>query len=238
MTIRARPLLAAAMIAASGLAAPLASAGGTLWAGETFAGEPCHMYASPQAFGPFDYTDPTHRRQHLEIVERFHFTDDVRALRRGVNATHPLNDLEYTIRAFPNHHAALASLVRYATSDRFAAERKRAWETPVRGGRLRPPTECYLQRATAFAPTDHRAHLLTGIFFHKLGHTADAERAYGRALELAPGSAEAHYNLGLLLADQGHYAKARDHAARAYALGHPLPGLRVRLQSVGVPINP
>lgn len=35
------------------------------------------------AFGPFDYRDPSARGQPLQLVESAHFTPDVEALRKG-----------------------------------------------------------------------------------------------------------------------------------------------------------
>lgn len=59
------------------------------------------------AFGPFDYRDPAARAESLQVVERYHFTADVEMLRRGKASANVLDDLNYTLRAFPNHHRAL-----------------------------------------------------------------------------------------------------------------------------------
>jgi tetratricopeptide (TPR) repeat protein len=46
-------------------------------------------------------------------------------------------------------------------------------------------------------------------------------------------SAEIHYTLGLIEADLGQLESAVGHARQAYALGHPLPGLRRKLEKLG-----
>ena len=47
------------------------------------------------------------------------------------------------------------------------------------------------------------------------------------------GTAELHYFLGLVYADLEEYPRARAHAAKAYSMGYPLPGLRNKLKAVG-----
>lgn len=47
-------------------------------------------------------------------------------------------------------------------------------------------------------------------------------------------SAEIHYNLGLIELELGNKQAAVEHAKKAYALGHPLPGLQRRLERAGL----
>jgi tetratricopeptide (TPR) repeat protein len=149
-----------------------------------------------------------------------------------------LGDLEYTIGAFPNHHQALYSMVRYATEKAYSKESNKAWSTQSsRSSHPSPPPECYLQRAIAFAPQDERTRLLYGIFLHRVGAFQKAEVAYERALEIAPESPEIHYNFGLLLFDMEQYRKAANHARKAYEQGYPLQGLRKQLRSEGYKIG-
>jgi hypothetical protein len=61
-------------------------------------------------YGPFDYrTDRTGTT--LSIVEDNHFTPAVEQLISGITGSLGA-ELDYTLRAFPNHHRALLSLVR------------------------------------------------------------------------------------------------------------------------------
>lgn len=172
------------------------------------------------AYGPFDYTNPTDFSERLPIVEQAHFTAEVEALRGGESST-IWDDLDYTLRAFPNHHRALYAVARYALLSGNATE------TGIY------PAECYFTRALAFKPNDGMVHMIDGIFLHKKNKLADALEEYQAAVKLMPGSAEAHYNLGLLYTETREYEAARKHAQRAYALGYPLQGLKYKLQEAG-----
>ena len=58
------------------------------------------------AYGPYDYR--TDRGNRLYLVESAHFTPVVESLISGLSG--PLGaELDYTLRAFPNHHRALIS---------------------------------------------------------------------------------------------------------------------------------
>lgn len=171
-------------------------------------------------YGPYDYTDPTDVREKLPIVERFHFNVDVESLKRGQSAELPGGDLDYTLRAFPNHHRALYAMARY--------------QLKYPHSRLAPGAQysgdCYFERAIHFRPEDSRVQLVYGIYLDKRGNQAGAIERFRRAVELSPDSAEAHYNLGLLLFKSGEYVSAREHAQIAYDLGFPLQGLKRRLK--------
>jgi hypothetical protein len=196
------------------------------FSGTDLQGRPC-IGKSP-SYGPFDYTNPQHVREKLGVVETHHFTPEVERLVRGKGGP-LLSDISYTLRAFPNHHRALFSLIRYVTEPR----------RPRQGdGKLTMPPECYLQRALRFRPEDGKSHLLFGLYLHRLEKLQDAEPHYRNAVRLMPGSAEAHYNLGLLLLDMQRYEDAQAEAEKAYKLGYPLAGLRRRLAEAGHPLTP
>ena len=170
-------------------------------------------------YGPYDYTNGAHFRQKLPIVEQAHFTMPVQTLQRGATATMPGGDIDYTLRAFPNHHRALYAMSAYALRYR---------------GQFVPPgarysAECYFDRAMRFKPDDGVVRMLYGIHQYKLGKLDKALMQYDAALQIMPDSAELHNNLGLLYVARGDYVKANEHANKAYSLGFPLPGLRNRL---------
>lgn len=169
-------------------------------------------------FGPYDYTNAAHRR-YLPTVEDYHFYAEVEDL-SGRNVP---GDLDYTLRAFPNHHRAL-----YAMS-RFYLER-----VPKGANKMRYSAECYFTRARRFRPDDETVVMLEGIYFKKIGDMAAAKASFDQALSMAPNSAEVQYNVGLLYADLGDYEKALKLARGAYALGFPLPGLKNKLRKAGV----
>ncbi len=179
--------------------------------------------ALENAYGPFDYTNPMHFKERLPIVESAHFDRGVEALRG--HARYPQNlpgDIDYTLRAFPNHHRALHAMSRY-------------YLTKERNNRapLRYSADCYFQRAMALQPADGVVRMLYGLHLYKVGNTDAAEQRFKEALDRSPNDPEVHYNLGLVLAKSKRWDEAKVHAEKAYALGHPMPGLRNKLKRAG-----
>lgn len=211
------------------------------WPGQKLNGTECT--GREQGFGPFDYTDPMftvagnytmHGRNEapLTTVEKVHFTPKVERLISGHTSTEPIVDIDYTIRAFPNHHRALFAAIRYylrwppsVGSD--------GQVNPFRPGYTGyPPPECYLQRARYFAPEDGMIPALLGLYLHRLDDFDGALIQYQMAeKQLGDGApAELYYNLGLLHFDRGEYSEAQQYADKAYAMNYQLPGLRRKLE--------
>lgn len=177
-------------------------------------------------YGPYDYTNPVHRAEMLYRVEQFHFDAGVEAL-RGLDAVTDSEarlggDIGYTLRAFPNHHRALYTMIRYNLE-----------KVPAGAQKMRYTPECWLDRAKRFSPSDATVLMIEGMYYRKRNNLAQAKIAYETALGMAPRSAEINYNAGLLFVDLKEYDRAMEHAAKAYELGHPLPGLRNKLKGVG-----
>lgn len=170
------------------------------------------------AYGPFDYRTS---RDKLAVVETYHFTQDVEALRSG--ATGQIgSDLDYTLRASPNHPRALiamANLGRKLNTDRPPGAKY--------------PVPCYFERAIRFANDDPMVRLVYGTYLARVGKRKMAVEQLESALRLDQDNANVHYNLGLVYLDLKDYPKAREHAQRAYELGFSLPGLRKRLEAAG-----
>jgi tetratricopeptide (TPR) repeat protein len=170
------------------------------------------------AFGPYDYRDPVARGEPLNLVERAHFTLDVEALRRGTTGP-VIGDLDYTLRAFPNHHRALNSVANYG----------------LHGGRWTNPevrsVECYFKRAMTFRADDEIVRMLYANYLAKAGRWQEAEEQYQAALELTPDAPELNYNVGLFYVNRGQIEKAAKHAKIAYDAGYPLQGLRKKLEA-------
>ena len=211
MTLRLRIMLLAAQMA---LSPPCFAFG---WFGNDLNGHPCA--GSEQGYGPFDYTNPTDRGKPLHLVEMAHFTPPIENLMHGRSGKLG-GELNYTLMAFPNHHRALYSVIRYALN--------------YKKNTLQNSPECYLQRAIKFKPDDAVVHMLYGIYLHKKHKYKMAMEQYLLAEKLEPHSPELHYNLGLLYFDLKNYPEAVAQARRAYAKGYPLPGLKEKLKSVGV----
>ena len=176
------------------------------------------------AFGPFDYR--THKNSdELWDVETNHFTRDVENLvrsTRGGSHRAALADIDYLLRAFPNHHRGLFAVSRYQLK----------YGIP-QNSRFRK-LECYFDRAIRFAPDDGMVRMIYGIYLQKKGSLKGALSRYNEALKLMPNSAEVHYNLGLLYVKLKDYKAAKKHADKAYQIGYPLPGLKQQLIRLGV----
>jgi tetratricopeptide (TPR) repeat protein len=172
--------------------------------------------------GPFDYTngadltDP----QHIPIVEQFHFTRRVESLQGGSTGAYALTDLDYTLRAIPNHHRALNAVVRYDLAHNGTPSQFR-------------PVQCWFDRAFAFKPNDGMVWMIFGNWKSGKNDTKAALEAYLKAKELLPDSVEVDYNLGLLYVRLGDYDKAMACARTVYAANYPLQGLRKRLAEKG-----
>jgi tetratricopeptide (TPR) repeat protein len=162
-------------------------------------------------YGPYDYRSAEARSLRLPVVEQYHFSNDVAMLSRGAQA---LGDLDYTLRAFPNHARALQTVAKWA----------------LQGGRFPnpeiPSADCYFQRAMAFAADDPAVRVIYANFLFRSGHIDAARPQYEEALRLAPDSPEVNYDAGLLFVKLGDLPRAKQLAQKAYDSGYPLPGLR------------
>lgn len=170
--------------------------------------------------GPYDYENPADRLGGIATVETNHFRPEVENLVKGQSTAYIMGDLDFILRAVPNHHRALASLLRYAPR-RLPQER------------MFLATECYFKRAIVFRPEDAAAQLLYGVYLAKNGKISEAKERYLTALRLRPNYAEAHYNLGLAYVKQQEYELAVESATKAEELGYPLPGLRRQIERAG-----
>lgn len=170
------------------------------------------------AYGPFDYYVD---KDKLPVVERHHFTPNVEFLRKELTSTFG-GDIDYTLRAFPNHPRALATMIRLG--EREESERPRGANYTI---------YCYLDRAIRFRPEDGAARLMLGTYLVRHKRRSEATEHLEAAVRNAGENANLHYNLGLVLFDLQDYEKALWHAQKAYALGYDLPGLRKKLESAG-----
>lgn len=170
-------------------------------------------------FGPHDYRSAD--RAVLGLVERPHFPPRVEALISGSSGSIGA-ELDYTLRAFPNHHRALNAVMRYGEKTKSPQPRD-----------LRYSVECYFDRALRFRRDDMVARMLYAQFLARSKREPEAIAQLAMVGEEAKDSAFTHYNLGLLYFDLRRYDEASAHAAKAYAMGIQRPELRERLQGVG-----
>ena len=174
-------------------------------------------------FGPFDYRDHSGDTiQKRRRIEKFHFFADVSGLNETIGKQAIGSNLEFVLRYFPNHHRALQTLSRFAEKT----------------GMPRPPgmsfdIECWFARGEAMAPDDGMVPLLYGLYLLKKGNAKEAIDQFESARAVGGESLNLYYNLGLAYFDLKRYGESREMAEKAYALGHPLPGLRNKLERVG-----
>jgi tetratricopeptide (TPR) repeat protein len=185
------------------------------WYGNALDGLPCD--GGRQGYGPYDYTNPEHRRCCLQIVESFHFTPGVETLARASTGS-VTGDIDYTLRAFPNHHHALLAMIRFQLLN---SQESISSLTPA---------ECYLQRGEVFSPNDPNIPFLYGFYLHRKGLYRDALEQYLRAERINPEFPSLHYYLAKLYLELGEKNKAAQHAKRASQLGVSTDALRKNLK--------
>jgi tetratricopeptide (TPR) repeat protein len=199
-------------------------------------GDECGSLAN--RYGPFDYRSPTNREEYLPRVESSHFSDVtyslalqgasnidyMRHFEFGATATNTKkntalpSDIDYTLRAFPNHPKALYAMSEY----------QRRTGPPKPGANYRT-AKCYFIRAIRFAPDDPTVHMLYGIYFHKRDKYKQALQQYKIAEKLDPEYAELMFNMGLLYFDMDDLEKAKHYSDKAIKLGYPLKGLQRKI---------
>lgn len=178
---------------------------------------PCGMIYTDH-YGPFDYRT---QRASLQVVEQFHFTPKVEGGLGGQSGFIG-GDLNYTLRASPNHHRALVTLERVL---------ERAKATQIRG--MDFPHECYYDRAIRFRPDDTVVRGLYAQYLNKRNRREDGLRQLEAAAQHAGENPFSHYNIGLLYLELGDPAKALAQAHRAEALGFTRTELRDALRRNG-----
>lgn len=182
-------------------------------------GDPAACGELRNHYGPFDYR--TDRGEKLDIVDRAHFTPQIEALIRG-NTGSIGGDLSYTLAAFPNHHRALLTVMRY-------------------GQKLKTPhpkdvkysVDCYFQRAVRFKPDDTVARMLYANFLTTDARNPEAIHQLDQVERFAGDNAFTHYNMGLVYFELKEYDKALTKAHKAIALGFGQTALRAKLENAG-----
>ena len=189
------------------------------------------------AFGPFDYrpdkyiyetTYGSHKAR-VNIVERAHFTIETEMLvsRKTGLVVSPGADLSYTLRAFPNHHRALMTLI--ALSEKEKTDKPRDSIYTV---------DCWFRRAARWAPDDNVVKMIYSTYLVKTNRKNEAEEQLDIAARQAGDNLFTHNNLGLVYFDMKMYDKALFHAHKTYGLGMTIPTLKEQLQSVNKWVEP
>lgn len=172
------------------------------------------------AFGPFDYR--TERGNNLYLVESTHFLPYIEALVRGHTNTTPGDDIDYTLRAFPNHHRALLAMMRLGEKEKTPKPRN-----------ARYTVECYFERAILFRPDDSTVRMIFSTYLDQNKRIPEAVAQLEQATAIAKDNAFTHYNIGLVYFDMKIYDKALTQAHKAMSLGFVRTELRDLLEKAG-----
>src|SRR5690606_28943269 len=132
------------------------------------------------------------------------FTDDVRSMRSGSTTKDLAADIAYTLRTFPNHHAALSTMAEWSI---------RSGRNPPAGSRY--TVECWFERSIKFRPDDYTVRMLYGIYLSRKSRDRDAITQYEKALEVGGDTPNLRYNLGLAYVEVREFDKALENAHRA-----------------------
>lgn len=171
------------------------------------------------AYGPFDYRTATPEQRNL--VESYHFTPGVESLRAGATGS-IASDIDYTLRAFPNHPRALMAMVRLSQHQKNAKPKGANFSV-----------DCYIDRALAFRPDDVTVREVRGIYLSMIGMHAQAIKDFEAVVAEKPDNGNAHYNLGLAYFELKNFDRARVEAKTARELKFPLDGLQRKLKAAG-----
>jgi uncharacterized protein (TIGR02996 family) len=171
------------------------------------------------SYGPFDYR--TESANKLKIVEQYHFTPNIQSLVSG-NSASVGSELDYTLKASPNHHRALMAMMRLGE--------KQKSPQPVGAPYS---VECYFERALRFRPDDSTARMIYATFLARNGRGPEATLQLEVAAKAAGDNPFTHYNIGRIYFDIKNYERSLEEAHKAYGLGFAQSTLRDQLKSVG-----
>lgn len=170
-------------------------------------------------YGPYDYRFD--RGPKLKVVEDAHFGPQVESLVGGMTGTVE-GDIAYTLRAFPNHHRALISIMNLALRSKNVVRKREEM-----------PWDCYFVRAVRYRPDDPLVRLIYAQYLARTTRKPEAMRQLEAAAAGAKDNPFTQYNIGLVYFDLGELDKAREQAHRALELGFERPELKQRLQAAG-----
>lgn len=155
-------------------------------------------------------------------MEDYHFLPRVESLISGMSGSLGA-DIDYTLRAFPNHHRALISMMNLGAK----------LKNPMPPG-AQFSVECYFKRALQFRPDDTIARMIYAKFLATDGRKPEAIRQLEFVVQAAKENGFSQYNAGLIYFEMGEFDKALLQAHRALSLGFERPGgLKQQLQKAG-----
>jgi tetratricopeptide (TPR) repeat protein len=209
-------------------------------------GRPYGEIQDPDQYGPFDFYNPPEQYA-LGRVERAHLSWVIVKNKMDNDMCEYWHNVDYTLRAFPNHAKALVIMAEYL-EDHGPCPRKPRGHMSV--SELADSIEMnkwgernmdhYFHTALRFMTEDTRViprHAETNVLYadwlRKKKRFEEAKKQYDAAHALNPGFANTYYGLGMLYLDQNNTVKALENAKKAYSLGKPPGELRDRLIASG-----
>jgi tetratricopeptide (TPR) repeat protein len=182
---------------------------------------------------PMDYYDSTNHAAGgcsrptgcLTIVTNVHISAAMMRLEKGKTGS-IAGDLDYTLRAIPNHPQALDLASRLI----FAQQQ---YNKPGLGRLSKSDVSCYFLQAIQVFPNQSMSYMVYAIHLHRNERYQDAIEQYLQAEQLGADSAEFYYNLGLAYVKVRDYNNANKYAKLAYKYNYPLPGLKILLVNAG-----
>ena len=190
-------------------------------------------------YGPYNYYDSKNHikgaggvtgglknETRITIVTKYHLNSNIVRLTKGQTGTHISGDLDYTLRALPNHPVALDTIsrfeIRQASSPDFKAKQKA----------MPYSAECYFQRALKiFGYNQPQTYMLWGLHKYREKKYQEAIEYFNKAESLGFNSADLAYYFGLTYLKLGDINKAQKYSDIAYSMGYQLPGLKKMLES-------
>ena len=182
-------------------------------------GSQCGTLYSRGQYGPFDFrTD----KDQLPIVLNAHFPPVVEALIRGATAVRPALDIDYTLRAIPNHPNALIAMMTLGEREKTSQPQESRYSV-----------ECWFQRALQFRPDDTVVRMIYTTFLIKNNRKPEGLQHLETVLAMVKDNPFTYFNVGLLYLDIGEPDKALVQAHKAMQLGLMKTELRDRLVALG-----
>ena len=193
-------------------------------------------------FGPFDYYDLKNTPSNaLPLVESGHFGPKTQDLARQKNWCFYWGDLDYTLRAFPNHPGALVAMADFLREHQSCAkppaEKRSAVDLAKElesGTWQEKDADYYFRQALKFRPQYAATRVLYARYLQTERRRDKALNTLLEAEKLDPQSADVHYYLGLYYLEKGDNEKAKLHGEKAYRFGQSLPDLRDKLTKAGL----
>lgn len=183
--------------------------------------EPCartETFARPAVNGPFDYRN---ERSALRMLESNHFVPQIENLVRGRTGT-LAQELSFVLHGFPNHHRALAAIVRYSLREKSLQPKDMDYSV-----------DCYFQRALVFRPDDHIVRMLFADYLVRTQRVGLALPLLEQVRSMSKDNPLTQHNLGLLYFEAGRYPEALALAHESMAQGMARTDLRDKLQAKG-----